>query len=372
LFNPAALASLPSLVDERRLPAATSLYGAITDLGFTLGPAIAAVVLLVGGSETILVANAATFGLSALVLTGLRFGRPPAREPGFEPAPLLREAREGLAEASRLPGLVVVLGASSAALFFGGIFNVGELLFATEALDTTESGFSVLVTAFGVGFVAGSLTGSRGGAPALLKRRYLVGLMLMAVGLLGSAGASAFAVALATFAIMGLGNGLVLVHERLLIQATVPDRLAGRVFGAKDALASWAFAAAFVCAGGLISAVGVRTSFVAAGVGGLAVWLGSVLALRRVWQDAAPAPSVGELEAGESAVAPSGRSAATATSETGEPSGSHPGTSGLRYGRGGSLRLGIAGDRERWLALLDDLADGRDDPGIELGPGLRH
>src|ERR671913_2261872 len=31
LFTPAALAALPSLVEERRLPAATSLYGAIAD-----------------------------------------------------------------------------------------------------------------------------------------------------------------------------------------------------------------------------------------------------------------------------------------------------------------------------------------------------
>ena len=42
LFTPAALASLPSLVEERRLPAATSLFGAIADFGFIAGPATAA------------------------------------------------------------------------------------------------------------------------------------------------------------------------------------------------------------------------------------------------------------------------------------------------------------------------------------------
>ncbi len=35
LFNPASLAAIPSLVARERMPAATALYGAITDLGFT-------------------------------------------------------------------------------------------------------------------------------------------------------------------------------------------------------------------------------------------------------------------------------------------------------------------------------------------------
>src|SRR3954465_7592624 len=43
LYSPAALASLPSLVPEERLPVVTSLYGGITDVGRTAGPALAAV-----------------------------------------------------------------------------------------------------------------------------------------------------------------------------------------------------------------------------------------------------------------------------------------------------------------------------------------
>ena len=36
---------------EERLPAATALYGAITDLGFIVGPALAALLLLFGGPD---------------------------------------------------------------------------------------------------------------------------------------------------------------------------------------------------------------------------------------------------------------------------------------------------------------------------------
>ena len=43
LYRPAALAALPSLVPPDRLPAVTSIYGSLTDVGRTIGPALAAV-----------------------------------------------------------------------------------------------------------------------------------------------------------------------------------------------------------------------------------------------------------------------------------------------------------------------------------------
>ena len=42
LFGPAALAGLPQLAPGDRRPAAMGLFGALDDLGLTLGPALAA------------------------------------------------------------------------------------------------------------------------------------------------------------------------------------------------------------------------------------------------------------------------------------------------------------------------------------------
>src|SRR5436190_18296127 len=113
LFTPAALAGLPSLVEHRRLTAANSLFAAVADLGWALGPALAAAALLVAGPETIVAVNGATFALSAVVLARMPFGEAPsiARAPGR--TSLAREAREGLRAARRTPGLPAVLAASS-------------------------------------------------------------------------------------------------------------------------------------------------------------------------------------------------------------------------------------------------------------------
>jgi MFS family permease len=284
LFRPASLAALPSLARSERLPAATALYGAITDLGFIAGPAIAALVLLIGSPELILFANAATFAVSAVVVAALPFGDAPVNAGLEGPRPgLFREARDGLRALAGMSGVRAVVLAAATMLLFAGLFNVAELQFATEELDAADSAFAVLATVYGLGFVAGSLSGSRGGKPEVLKRRFLGGLGLVGAGFLACGIAPSLAVAIPAFALAGVGNGLALVHERLVIQTTVADGLMARVFGARDGLNAWTFAIAFVAAGALIEAFGVRTVVQFAGVGGLLVWALSTVALRRPW-----------------------------------------------------------------------------------------
>jgi MFS family permease len=299
LFTPAALASLPSLVEERRLPAATSVYGAIADFGFIAGPAFAALVLLLGGPETILGVNAVTFALSALALGFLRFGAAPVSAVAATVRPsLLREAREGMRAAATMRGLRLVLLASGAALLFGAIYNVGQPLLAKGELDAGDTGFAVLVTVYGIGFIGGSLSGSRGGELKLLKRRYLLGSLLMGGGFLASGLAPTLAVAVLSFIAAGYGNGLLLVYERLLVQALVPDALSGRIFGIRDAITAWAFAGGFLLGPLLLTALGTRLMISIAGACGVLVALVSIFGLRHMW--VAPAEEE-ELAAGAGA-----------------------------------------------------------------------
>jgi MFS family permease len=296
--------------------------------------------------------NAVTFAVSALALGMLPFGAAPSAA-DREAAPhrsLFAEAREGLATTARLTGLRVVLVASAAALFFGGLFNVAEVPFATDELDAGDSGFAALAALYGAGFIAGSLAGASGGEPPELKRRYLTGLAVIAGGLFASGLAPTVWLALATFAVAGFGNGLMLVYERLLIQATVPDRYSARVFGVKDALTAWAFAIAFLSAGALISATGPRDLIVIAGAGGLMIWGVSVLALRRLWTDTADTKP------------PSRRTIAL----------DRPGSDATMQS-GGRLhdRSQLLDGSEFWLALLDDLDERGGDVGVKLATRVR-
>lgn len=338
LFTPAALASLPNLVERPRLPAASSLYGVLADLGYTVGPAVAAGVLLLGSAEILMLANSITFAASAVVLARLSFERVPANvraAPVEAQRPsLLQETRDGLRATVGMIGLRTVLITSGAALFFGGLFNVAELLLVTRELDTSETAYSVLVALYGLGFIAGSIAGSKGGELRLLKRRYLIGVAVMGIGFVGAGLSPTLPLALGAFAVAGVGNGLLLVYERLIIQALVPDELSGRIFGVKDALTAWAFGLAFVSAGGLIELLGVRELLVLAGAGAMFVWAISAIILRRAWSADAEA-SRAPAAAGPLA---SGRNLDAAGSRRAGEHGPYP------FGGGGG-----------WLALLDDL-----------------
>lgn len=285
LFLPAAMAAIPGLVDRRNVPAATSLYGALTDLGHTAGPGLAALALLVVGPETLMVANGASFAVSAVILARLQFGAVRPFDKRSEPRSLLAQAVAGSRTVLALRGVRAIIVASSAVILCAGMFNVAELLLVREELDAGGATFSMMVGVFGLGVVIGSLAGASGGTLRDLKRRYLLGILATGVGLIGAGLAPYLPVAVAAFALAGMGNGLVLVHERLLLLSSVPDALLGRVFGLKDAGTSWGFAIAFVGAGGLLTVLGTREVIVLGGVLSLAVWAAATWSLRGQWAD---------------------------------------------------------------------------------------
>jgi MFS family permease len=262
LLRPATCALLPAVVAEARVSAANALFGAVRELGQLAGPACAAGILLLGGPQGVLVLNAVTFAASALLLSRLRgHVRPPAAEdpwPGNDGGVL------------RLPGVAALMFTSGAVLLAAGTTNVAELVLARQELHAGGSGFGLLVSAYGIGMLTGSLLGNREDG---LRTRYLAAIGALGVGLLGSAAAPALAFALASFAVAGAGNGLFVVTCRTLLQRAVPERAHGRAFGVLDAVDSWGFGIAMLLGGAMASGLGGRATFALAGAATLFILL---------------------------------------------------------------------------------------------------
>ncbi|HET8757310.1 MAG TPA: MFS transporter [Solirubrobacteraceae bacterium] len=290
LFRPATSALLPALVRPERLTAANALYGMSRDAGQLLGPACAAAVLLFTGPEALLAINATTFILSALLLSRLTGVGRRAEASGET---LLSDTRAGIRAVMRDRMTRTLMCTSGAVVMVAGTMNVAELVLAQRELGAGSSGFALLVCAYGCGLVSGSLLGAGDTGEDGLRRRYLLGLVLLGAGLVGSAVAPVVGVAMATFALSGLGNGLFVVSDRVLLQRLVPDRLHGRTFGLLDAVESWGFGGALIAGGALASAYGGRTTFALAGVGTLLVWLAAARVLRRTRPVLRPALAAG-------------------------------------------------------------------------------
>jgi MFS family permease len=286
LFHPAALTGLPRLTPGDRRPAGMGLFSALDALGLTVGPAVAAVALAVVGSSTLMGANAVTFAVSALLIGTLPSAElvPEARELVRPRVSLLREARMGIKSVLSRHEVRTLLASSTGVVLCVGVTNVGEVVLAREVLGVGGSGLAMMITAGGVGTALGSLASrfTRGGAWKW-RRAYLIGLAAMALELLACAVLQSFWLVVPALALGGFGNGLALVHDRLLLSDSTPESLHGRLFALQKTCVSFAFAISFVAAGAAIVLGGVQLAFLLSGLTMLGVIALAFPRLRAAW-----------------------------------------------------------------------------------------
>jgi MFS family permease len=281
LFNPSALASLSQLALPEHRPAAMSLYSALDDLGGTLGPALAGALLIVFDPHILMAINAGTFTVSAGFLLTIPLSVPTPRAAGS----LFASMRAGTRDIVAIPGVRLLLVSSTVAVIAVGMVNVGEVLLARELLGVGGSGLAALMTASGIGTLLGSTFGARSGVSWQWRRAYLAGMMCMAADLVLCAVAPYFWLLVVTFALGGFGNGLALVHDRLLLAHTVPEALHGRLFALHKTCTSAAFVVSFVLAGALISVLGIQAMFLCGGLALIGIIVVMRPPLRALWPE---------------------------------------------------------------------------------------
>lgn len=285
MFRPTVNAALPGMVSDEQRSAATALYGTSMSIGVTAGPALTGLVALFGSPAVMLAVNGATFLVSAVVLRTVLIAAPASdpQAPGCagEHPSLWSSTVEGARTAGRIPGVALLLLIGAGAILAGGLMNVAEPLLATGPLHGGGSGYSLLVTLYGAALAAGSMASARAGSSVTRLRRYfLIGLALQGVGMVGSAAAPGLAWASASFALTGAANGLLAAPELRLVQELAGDRLLGRVFGLRSMLGNTAYALAFLSAGAVLAALGVRAVFALGGVALISLAVTAALSFR--------------------------------------------------------------------------------------------
>ncbi len=288
MFRPAVNAALPELVTTEQRSAATALYGALSNIGLTVGPGLTALVLLLSSPATVLAVNGATFLISAVLLSAVPLGRGSAQH---SEASVWAATSVGARTLVRVPGLSALLLIGAMTILAGALMNVAEPLLAIGPLHAGNAGYSLLVGVYGSGMVVGSLVNaSAGSRVAGLRRRWLIGVAVNGIGMLGSAAAPSLTWAVASFALTGLSNALIIGPELRLFQELVSERLLGRAFGLRDMLSNIAFVLAFLAAGVLLSVLGVRSLFALGGSALVAMSLLGALAFHPHDRTATPDP----------------------------------------------------------------------------------
>jgi MFS family permease len=224
---PAYQAIIPELVPKEELLAAMSLGAAQYNLGRVVGPALAGVAILAGSYTLVFAINAASFGA---VIIALLFSHFAERPHAAETTTLRQQIATGIRGALAEPGcrLAILLIGITALLISPFIALIPAV--AINVLHEGARGTSVLVTAQGIGAVAGALAltplANRFG-----RRRVLVAdlaVVLPATMILYDRAPSEWTAAAALVAVgaayIGVLSGLMTV-----IQLRAPDELRARI-----------------------------------------------------------------------------------------------------------------------------------------------
>jgi MFS family permease len=277
-FGPAIGSYIPALArDERDLGPANTIYSTLENVAFICGPALAAILIGLGGVVGAFLLNAVSFAVVAAILWRL----PPsvanssledaAKEVGAEE----EAAAERVTDASHAPeplvrslafpiGVLSVLDATEA-FVFGGI-GVLTVVIAFDQLDIGEAGTGLLNAAVGVGGLVGALI-----AGALVLRRRLAPPMLLgALVLAGSVAvlgiSTSLPVALLAMGLSATGSLLVSIVATTLFQRIVPDAIRGRTLGVLETVSILAYALGALILPALVQPFGLDKVLVGAGV----------------------------------------------------------------------------------------------------------
>ena len=281
VFQPASRAAVPALVREGDLEPANAAIGVATNSGETLGPLVAALLLPMLQVRGVLLIDAASFFVSALLLGFLPAMAAGGQEAAGPRGSFLADAGTGLRYLRGQATVRAVAVGYFAVVACTGIDDVALVFLATGTFGAGATAVGLLLAAVGIGLLAGYalLARSRGRIP--LTVLLLAGFAVSSAGNLLTGLAWAVAAAFALQAVRGLGIAAIDVAATTLIQRIVPLQLLGRVFGSLYGGIGVAAALAYLLGGLLLDRTTPRVAFVAAGAAGLLATGSTALALRR-------------------------------------------------------------------------------------------
>jgi MFS family permease len=258
-FDPAYGAVLPALAGREGVQAANALVRSSADTLWLAGSALAAALLSVVPLSAFFAINAASFLLSALLLSGLPSFDGAAHADGTKPR--LREAFTVLRPHPWLTAAVATLGV--AVTISAGTWIVGVPELVRRGLHGGAGRFSLLIVAYALGSI---LTGTllarhqvrrKARASLFAWLAYLPAYLLLAF-------AHSLGPALAGALVAGAGQGAALVLTMSAAQTEIPDSHLGRVMGLISLVHRGAHASGLLLISPLFAVVATRSVFLGA------------------------------------------------------------------------------------------------------------
>jgi CRP-like cAMP-binding protein/predicted MFS family arabinose efflux permease len=235
-YDPTARATIPAIVGEEHLAAANSVQAAIENLTIIVGPAIGALLLVLGPPPLVFAINAATFCFSAIVVSRIRARSAPGDATEGGTLGPLQQMGVGIRAFFSSSTVVVLAGFSIVASFLYGTDTVLFVVLSKQQLGTGSQGYGYLLAALGVGGLVmapfmNRIAGMRRLGTIIVAGMIVFGLPTALLAVVHSPG-----IAFALEVVRGGGTVVVDVLAITALQRTVSPDVVARVFGVFFAL----------------------------------------------------------------------------------------------------------------------------------------
>jgi len=249
---PTYQATLTTLVPPKQIPNAVALNSVQFNLSRTIGPVIGGVFFTVAGAGACFAANALSFAAIIAALLRIEIPSPSDARKGWRESVLA-----GFRHVYESPLLLLLTSISCAGAFLSYPLITYLPVFADKVLRAGPTGYSFLLSSFGVGAVAGALTTARRGHVPGRGRLLLKAWMVYATATLGALLAGNLWIAMALLVISGAS--LVTGSSTLisLMQENVPDAMRGRTMSIYSVAFRGGMPLGAIFAGALVKAYGV-------------------------------------------------------------------------------------------------------------------
>ena len=204
----------------------------IFSVTFVLGPILAGLLVASAGAAAALFVDVGSFAISGTMLLDLH---PHVEEAGGESVRARVRAAWRYVRGER--ALLILLVAQGVGLIFFESAVPIEVAYVKRTLVAGDGGYGLLVTAWGVGVVLGSVIFARAGTRSLTVL-LVGGTLAIGCGYIGFAIAPTLALAALAAVVGGIGNGVQYAPVISGVQRLTPPSLQGRVMGLLESISA--------------------------------------------------------------------------------------------------------------------------------------
>jgi MFS family permease len=292
-YNPAVAAMIPQVAGEDDLAAANALNSTIENLVVITGPAVGAGLLALGDPSTVFAINAASFGLSAIIVSRMRARSRPVDVTDHGQAGPLAQMLVGLRTIADSPAARVPVALCALVSFVYGTDTVLLVGVSDDKLGTGPEGFGYLLAGLGVGGVLMAAAVDRLAASRRLAIVITAGVLVYCLPTALLTVVHSPAVAFVLQVARGAGTLVVDVLAVIALQRAVAADRVARVFGVYFAIVLAAISLGTLITPPIISVLGLDGALLAMAVMPSALGLLGYPALAAL--DRAAATSVAQL-----------------------------------------------------------------------------